>query len=416
MTTTGLRHSHFRRTGIAAQCRAHASVVPVCRRAPRKKISNRTTPPARRGFTLAELAVSVVSTSVLIAGIASSIYVASQAATPSNAANVAVTTSLAVAEIAADLATASSFKVRTNSSVAITVADRDANGADESIRYSWDGQPSGQLMRYYNGVATSAATNVYNFSLAYSTQSCPNRRRVLFVQGNVSGSQAAYDASRRILMKGWGYTVIPLVVDPATSQIEIDAMLATVYAVYVSATVNSADVGTKLKNSTAGVLIEKGALFDSFGLSTVDGSTFSESRIEVKENGHYITSPFPIGALTILTANQDLNLVLSTRAADIQLLGDKPGSGTNPSLTVLDGGGVMADSTRATGPRVTLPWGSDTFDPVLLTSDGQAIWRRALEWVTGEITVTAIDVLLQIGPTSTGAGQTRIELVGRPLP
>ena len=113
----------------------------------------RITPPARYrpGHTMVELVVSVVASSILLAGMGSALFVTSRATDSCTAPSKAAAAATAATELASELRYASSFTERTATSIEFKVADRDSDGAEETIRYAWSGTQGDPLTRQYNG-------------------------------------------------------------------------------------------------------------------------------------------------------------------------------------------------------------------------------------------------------------------------
>jgi Tfp pilus assembly protein FimT len=108
------------------------------------------------GFTLIELVIGLISSSLLVAGLASALYISSQTLdldkSPSTQ---SVSASEVLGELASDLALARSFTERTSTAVTFTVPDRDGDLDPETIRYAWSGTPGDPLTYQYNGGTAS---------------------------------------------------------------------------------------------------------------------------------------------------------------------------------------------------------------------------------------------------------------------
>jgi len=120
---------------------------------------------------------------VLLGGLASAMMIASRAVPDRNTTlGATLDSAYAADQLAAELFTAKSFTVRTSTAVEFTVADRNNDGADETIRYQWSGVPGASLTRKYNaGLAVTVAGDVNEFALLYdvvavqsTTQPGPN--------------------------------------------------------------------------------------------------------------------------------------------------------------------------------------------------------------------------------------------------
>ena len=123
----------------------------------------------RRAFTLVELTLSMAVMVVLMGGIASALVLASRAlpadTSPQRWQNEAYH---ATDSLIGDLYAAESFTVRTATAVEFTVADRNADGSSETIRYEWSGVKGEPLTRKYNtDAAANVVENVQAFNLSY---------------------------------------------------------------------------------------------------------------------------------------------------------------------------------------------------------------------------------------------------------
>lgn len=136
----------------------------------------------RQGYTLLELIISMTSASVLMAGLASCIFLASQGLDADNmpTAHQAEATT-ALSEMMSDLNLAISFSERTSTAVTFKVPDRDGDAQPETIGYSWSGVPGDPLVKRYNNKTGTLAENVQNLNLSYLERS-DLLARVIFEQ------------------------------------------------------------------------------------------------------------------------------------------------------------------------------------------------------------------------------------------
>jgi hypothetical protein len=127
--------------------------------------------PARRALTLAEVLVSTAAASVLMGGMATSIYFASHALPEDG--SVLEDTVLAgdiLEQIAADLLCATSVTNLSGRGIEIVVPDRDNDSTPDIIRYIWSGTAGDPIYRRYNGLTdTVMLDNVEEFRLRYDT-------------------------------------------------------------------------------------------------------------------------------------------------------------------------------------------------------------------------------------------------------
>ncbi len=114
-----------------------------------------------RAFTLIEVVVASAVAGILLFGLVSAVLIVGRAA-PDDASPQAQVSSAAsiVDEMARDIQyalTAPEWGLRV---IEVTVADRDADGQPETIRYEWDGKPGGPLLKTLNGKTVEAAPTV----------------------------------------------------------------------------------------------------------------------------------------------------------------------------------------------------------------------------------------------------------------
>ena len=130
--------------------------------------------PSRRAFTLAEVMISMVVVSIILGAIASVMRLATKqfASASSGVSNVTKGTAL-LQQIIAEVAVAKTVTERTATAITFTVPDRNADGQDETIRYSWAGTAGNPLIRTYNGTSVTIADNVYYFNATYLTKTVP---------------------------------------------------------------------------------------------------------------------------------------------------------------------------------------------------------------------------------------------------
>lgn len=156
------------------------------RECPRRSRAGRLTAAAwargRRGVTLVELVLSTAIMSILMAGIASAILIASHALPTSDTAPVAAVEAAELANlIAEELRSALWIRERTATSVEFSVPDRDADGSAERIRYEWAGDA---LTRQYNGGSVvDVAASVQEFELDYEIEAATEEYSGVAVEG-----------------------------------------------------------------------------------------------------------------------------------------------------------------------------------------------------------------------------------------
>jgi hypothetical protein len=278
--------------------------------------------------------------------------------------------------------------------------------------------------------ATDPSDNTSEFSNAVAVAAAAGD--VILLVTPDATSLTAQDAAKKALIESWGYTVIPI--SAGDSQANFDAVAATAKAAYVSEEITSGDLGTKLRDTTIGVVNDEDALSGEFGFSTGFVNYPSDS-IDITDDTHYITSPFGLGALTITTSSQSLHTLSGTLAPGGDILAEQPAT-ANATLMAIDIGGILHDNiTPAAGRRVYLPWGGGGFDINSLNANGQLLMRRALEWaasgLSGDAVTSAVaeiapndvttgsaanaftyDILPTIGGSDTGVDQITISVPG----
>jgi hypothetical protein len=343
--------------------------------------------------------------------------VASRAVSPSGSAHLIAGTSLSLDEIATDMRSLKRITSRSNRDFAFTVDDRstDADSVDESIRYRWSGVAGSSLTRTYNGVSLAVIPNVYTFSFTYLTQTDPPTKRILFLQGNVTGTDATYDTARVQIMKGWGYTILRKTTIASTSQSELEVAASCADAIYVSTTVVADDLGVKLKNTALPVILEELEVADSFGLTSSNGATFVDRQIDVVTDSHYFTVGLA-GTLGIWNANVAIQGIAPNYASSLRILCQEKTNLDYPCLAVLDAGATLIDNSAAAGTRIIVPWGGNGVDPSGLTASGFTLWQRVLEWASRKKFLSAVEISVQAPSSAAPVLYTRSEIVGRPRP
>ncbi len=124
------------------------------------------------GYSLVELVVAMASSTVLMGGLASTLYISSQALDVDDSATADTSRAAEVlADLTADLRHARRFSERTATAVTFTVPDRDGDLRSETIRYAWSGTPGDPLTYQTNGGSVvTLADNVQSFNLTGRTR------------------------------------------------------------------------------------------------------------------------------------------------------------------------------------------------------------------------------------------------------
>ncbi len=216
---------------------------------------------------------------------------------------------------------------------------------------------------------------------------------VLMVIGNSPSNPSTHEQELRDVIESWGYSVTFIQDDD--SQGNFDAQAATHDVVYVSETVSSANVGTKLTNLSIGVVNEQGNLNDELGMASGKANPIGTS-VNIVDNSHYITYPFQSGSLEIFSKDMEGLTVSGSEASGLQTLTDWSGTG---SLVVLDKGMQTTSGDTAAGRRVMLPLGRSTnsnFNWDYLNNNGRLLVQRALQWGAGNIAAVTVNLLMVV--------------------
>lgn len=205
------------------------------------------------------------------------------------------------------------------------------------------------------------------------------RANIVFVVPNANSLNTS-DAAKRCAMYSWNLGV-SLISETANTN-QFNSAIASAQAVYVSAGVSASTVASKLADQNIGIVWEVPGLDDDFQLTNADGGTVSGTAINIVNACHYITSPFGTGNRTIMSSSQMLATASTTIADDAIKLAQRTSSST-PVLVAIERRNQSYGGSRSKGRRVHLPWGASSFDYTLLTSDGQTLMQRAIEWAAG---------------------------------
>ena len=127
---------------------------------------------ARSGMTLAEVLISMVVLSIVLAGALCCVTLAGNAMRASTASTRETSQSNRILnQISAELQVATGFSERTATAVTFTIPDRDGDAQAETIRYSWSGAAGDPLYRRYNSeAAVVVAANVRELSFDFLTE------------------------------------------------------------------------------------------------------------------------------------------------------------------------------------------------------------------------------------------------------
>jgi len=189
--------------------------------------------------------------------------------------------------------------------------------------------------------------------------------------------------TRKTMMESWGFKVTVIAASDTEEDIDYAAGKARADVAYVPDTINGSELGTKLRDTTIGVVNEDTDLYDDFGFSSSARSYANNNAADIIDNQYYITSLFSAGAVTIFASGQHICSLDGSISPDIQALAKKT-EGPFYVLTVLETGAHLYDGATAAGRRVHLPWGNGSFDIYRLTGSGKTIMRRSIEWAANK--------------------------------
>jgi hypothetical protein len=188
------------------------------------------------------------------------------------------------------------------------------------------------------------------------------------------------DAERIAVFESWGWTVTTI--SGSASSGALSSALSDKDVAYISEVLDSGDLNTKILNTTVGVLIEEGALYDDFKIASTGSGSFTDTDIDIVNNSHNITTGFSTGDLTINNINVAMRTINGSLAPGLTILARHPDSST-PVFGVLDTGAALYGSGVAVGRRVALHWADSNHDIDNLNSNGLTILRRAIIWAAG---------------------------------
>ena len=162
---------------------------------------------------------------------------------------------------------------------------------------------------------------------------------ILLVVNNISPT--VVERALQATLESWGYTVSTI--HSTATQLEFYTQAALHDVIYVSSTASIVKVDMKLTNMLIGVVSQNGPLNDELGIAPGRAYVVGSS-ITILDSSHYISQPFPAGALDIYTANMEGLSVYGTVAPGLQTLADWSGVG---GLVVLDRGAQSLDGLAA---------------------------------------------------------------------
>lgn len=192
----------------------------------------------------------------------------------------------------------------------------------------------------------------------------------------------AQDSARKTLIESFNYRV--RLIDDDAPHFTFDQAQVDVKAIYVSLQSNSAGLGTRLRNASVGIVNEHGGLAADLGLSANSNVTAARNSINVLDNSHYLTAPWPLGSIAITHSNQPMIILGGQKAPGLRILADALPSTSAQILSLVESGAGLYGGDTAPARRVQLPWGAPGFDINALDNNGKGLMSRALAWASGD--------------------------------
>ncbi len=340
-----------------------------------------------RGHTLLEMVVAVTVSGVLIAGLMSTLYVASRAASPGGSSRAVLAELDAADELLGDLVYAVAFTERSASAVEFTVADRNGDNTPETIRYAWSGTPGDPLTRQYNGgTAVEIVSDVQEFTLSYHVRTRSEQPPPGPIEGAetllVSHDPASSPLDFPITDKEWiGQYFLP--------SLPADAVEWKVTRVGFNARVHGGTKGitsVQLRLPTA---------------SNLPGDTVLEAVPMYESNlaDTYSWQEFPFGSVSGLAPSQGLCLVLALQHKEAHLA----------DIQYDDGGGAGRLTTTNAGSS----WSGDGSRSMVYAVYGTVTAPALPDPITREWLRT-VGVKLRVGTDPSASVQTAVPVLNAP--
>lgn len=190
---------------------------------------------ARAGFTLVEMMVSLAIMSIVVGALGSVIVIATKAIPQGRGNDASLAVGLGLDGLAGELRYATAVTALTPTAVTFTVADRNGDASQETIRYEWSGTAGAPLLRTYNGgTPIQVVPGVSKFDLGYRRRTVTDRQTVTttgdsgtvllsFFNGwaGITPTNSTYTLSSLLMVSG--YFEIDQVSLPATlTRLEIE--------------------------------------------------------------------------------------------------------------------------------------------------------------------------------------------------
>ncbi|MEW4562123.1 LamG domain-containing protein [Bremerella sp. JC770] len=210
---------------------------------------------------------------------------------------------------------------------------------------------------------------------------------ILLVTAN-NGSLTSEESARRSSFQSWGHTVTTIW--SGASQSAFDSAYSSVDLAYVPEDVESSTLNTKLRLAPIGVINEENHLDDDLGLSDSPGGERSATQIYLPDYG---------GSVTIVNSTQALSQMNGTLAPGLQIIGRTSSSGP-ATVAVLETGAALANTllgnSLATGRRVRLPFGGNSFQWSSLNGTGQTVVREAITFAAASSSIQQLQLHWQL--------------------
>ncbi|MCP5092993.1 MAG: DNRLRE domain-containing protein, partial [Gammaproteobacteria bacterium] len=217
--------------------------------------------------------------------------------------------------------------------------------------------------------------------------------KVLMVVSDAT-NPVAEDTYKKDLIESWGYTVTFIQDDDSHGQFNSGTQQNDV--IFISETIDSTVLDTKLGNPTIGIVNTEGWMNDELGFESANSSNWPVGdSITVTDTSHYITAPFAAGSLDIYDVSMGGLGIGGTPAAGAQLLADWS---TGAGLVTLDTGATTAGGTSTAGRRVMLPFGrAVNVNWTEVNNNGHLILQRSLDWGMGVGNIQVGNLLMVVG-------------------
>lgn len=125
---------------------------------------------SRRGFTLLELTIAVAISSILLAGMMSTVGIVLKASDTSiGPATGTREGHAAITGMCSELQLVIAISEKTATAFTVTVPDQNFDSVDDTIRYAWSGIPGDPITRQFNGGTTAQVVDdVHDFDVQYT--------------------------------------------------------------------------------------------------------------------------------------------------------------------------------------------------------------------------------------------------------